>query len=240
MIPLPIRIVLVHTTHPGNIGSVARAMKTMGLAELYLVAPKVLPEETALALATGASDILAKAIVVDTLQAAIADCGLVIGTSARSRSLEWPMLSLQEMAKEVLSQSAQSPVALLFGRERDGLSNEQLARCHYHVSIPTAPEFASLNLASAVQIVCYEIYQHFIADKPLSKDATDLAASYELELLFDHLEQVSKQVGFLDINNPRLLMQRYRRLFMRSRLEKQEVNLLRGLLTAIEQCKGEL
>jgi len=235
MIPLPIRIVLVHTTHPGNIGSAARAMKTMGLNQLYLVAPKVLPEETAIALAGGATDLLEKAIIVDTLEEAIADCSLVCGLSARSRYLAWPPLNPKEMAKTVVTKAVSGPVALLFGRERDGLSNEQLAHCHYQVTLPTAPEYASLNLAAAVQIVCYEIYQHYRENKTVTLAEQELATAQELELLFAHLEQTLQQIGFLDANNPRLLMQRLRRLFLRSQLEKPEVNALRGILTAVQK-----
>jgi len=246
MMTLPIRIILVHTTHPGNIGSVARAMKTMGLHELYLVAPKVLPEETAVALASGAVDLLEKAVVVDTLDEAIADCTLVCGLSARARYLAWPSLTPREMAEKVLSHATSSPVAILFGRERDGLTNEQLARCHYHITIPTAPEYASLNLAGAVQIACYEIYQQFKLQASLisnekgmssEKEACEKSAAnmQEVESFFIHLEKTLEEIEFLDTNNPRLLMQRLRRLFMRSQLEKAELNALRGILTAVQQ-----
>ena len=152
-----IRIVLVETSHTGNMGSVARAMKTMGLTNLWLVNPLVKPDSQAIALAAGASDVIGNAHIVDTLDEALAGCSLVVGTSARSRTLPWPMLDPRECGLKSVAEAANTPVALVFGRERVGLTNEELQKCHYHVAIAANPEYSSLNLAMAVQVIAYEV-----------------------------------------------------------------------------------
>lgn len=160
-----IRIVLVNTSHTGNMGSAARAMKTMGLKHLYLVDPQDQPDGKANALAAGATDVLGNATIVDTLEQAIADCGLVVGTSARSRTLQWPMLDSRECGDKLVSEAAHYPVALVFGRESSGLTNDELQQCHFHVCIDANPEYSSLNLAAAVQTLCYEIRMHALAQE---------------------------------------------------------------------------
>lgn len=229
------RIVLVNTSHTGNIGSVARAMKTMGLSHLYLVDPVSAPDSKATALAAGASDILANAKTVDTLQEAIDDCGLVIGASARSRTWSWPMLDPRQCAKKMLSEAPKHPVALVFGRENNGLSNEELQLCQYHVCLPANPEYSSLNLAMAVQTLCYEVrmtwleqqqqYDTIEEEYPL---AEDLAGFYQ------HLEQTLIETGFIIKAHPGQVMMKLKRLFNRARVEKQELNILRGILSSVQ------
>lgn len=237
-----VRIVLVATTHPGNIGAAARAMKTMGLGRLYLVAPRYFPHEEATAMAAGADDLLAKAVVCDSLEAAIADCKLVIGTSARSRTLPWPMLSPKASGEKIIAEAAQGEVALVFGQERSGLSNEELALCHYHVQIPCDSEFSSLNVAAAVQILSYEIRMAALSKTlHLPEDVTiEYASSEEAEYFYKHLEETLAHIGFLKPANATILMQRFRRLYQRARLEKIEVSMLRGLLTAIKKGASDV
>ena len=230
------------TTHPGNIGAAARAMKTMGLGRLYLVAPRYFPHEEATAMAAGADDLLAKAVVCDSLEAAIADCKLVIGTSARSRTLPWPMLSPKASGEKIIAEAAQQEVALVFGQERSGLSNEELALCHYHVQIPSDSGFSSLNVAAAVQILSYEIRMAALSKTPhLPEDVTiEYASTEEAEYFYKHLEETLTHVGFLKPANATILMQRFRRLYQRARLEKIEVSMLRGLLTAIKKGASDV
>lgn len=228
-----IRIVLIHTSHPGNIGSAARAMKTMGLSALYLVSPKEFPHPKANEMASGAVDILEKAVVVDRLEDAIGDCGLVVGTSARARSIPWPLLTPRELGEKATQESVHHPVAILFGREQSGLTNEELHRCHFHVHIPSHPEYSSLNLAAAVQVIAYELYS---AAENNTIDRTwdcRLATEKEVEDFYGHLEKVLKEIDFLKPTASRQLMTRLRRLFNRTRLDEMEVNILRGFLTAV-------
>lgn len=233
-----IRIVLVNTSHPGNIGSVARAMKTMGLSQLYLVEPKHFPHANALELASSAEDILASARVVDTLEAAIADCHLVLATSARSREIPLDYRDPRQAGELSVSAAKQHQVALVFGPERTGLSNEALLRCHYHVIIPSNPDYSSLNLAAAVQVLCYECRVAALSafesnqHQPLQDE---LASSDDIERLHQHLEQVMTKIGFYDPNNPKRLLQRLRRLIGRIHLEKMEVSILRGVLKHIDR-----
>ncbi len=238
-----IRVILVHPTHPGNVGAVARAMKNMGLRQLVLVAPCALPDPEAHARAAGADDVLAAARSVATLEQAIAGCSLVIGTSARSRAIAWPSLDPRAAAEIMVAESAQGEVALVFGSERTGLTNEQLDRCHYTVSIPADPQFSSLNLACAVQVMAYEIRQ---AECPQESGAagadrsgagTHPVGSEDMERFYAHLEQVLVEIGFLDQANPRKLMRRLMRLFNRSRPDSNEMNILRGILTAVQQSQ---
>jgi tRNA (cytidine32/uridine32-2'-O)-methyltransferase len=231
------RIVLVNTTHPGNIGSAARAMKTMGLSELYLVAPEKFPHAKAVELAVGAADLLEQAVVVATLDEAIADCTLVIGTSARSRTIPWPVAMPREMAEKVRQEPANSQTAILFGQEQSGLTNEELQRCHLHVQIPASAEYSSLNLAAAVQVIAYELRVASL-DQTSYPDDWDyrLATADEMEKFFTHMQEVLIEIDFLKLSAPRKLMTRLRRLFFRTRPDVMEMNILRGMLTAVQEA----
>ncbi|MGL5948534.1 MAG: tRNA (cytosine(32)/uridine(32)-2'-O)-methyltransferase TrmJ [Aeromonas sp.] len=237
-----IRIVLVSTSHTGNMGSAARAMKTMGLSELVLVAPKELPDGNANALAAGASDILANARVVASLDEAISDCALVIGTSARSRTLSWPMLTPREAGALAIAHAPRAPVALVFGRERTGLTNEELQKCHYHVAIPANPEYSSLNLAMAVQTLSYEVRTHYLAAleangqlAPDAEPSNEYPSSAQLEGFYRHLEETLLSTGFISQAHPGQVMNKLRRLFNRARPESVELNILRGILTSVQK-----
>ena len=218
-----IRIVLVNTTHPGNIGGAARAMKNMGLNTLYLVAPRDFPGDE----------------VCRTVDEALQGCRLVIGTSARSRTISCPVLAPRLAAEKIVHEAAAGDVALLFGTERTGLTNEELDRCHFLVSIPANPGFSSLNLACAVQVLTYELRLAAAADgsTPIADEARDapLVGDEELQRLYRHMEQVLVQIDFLDPENPRKLMRRLMRLYNRARLDTNELNILRGILTAVQQ-----
>lgn len=236
-----VRIVLVNTTHPGNIGGVARAMKNMGLHDLYLVAPKEFPSAVADARASGALDVLADAKVVSDIEEAIADCQLVVGTSARERHIPWPIVNPREMASIVVP--SQQKVAVVFGREDRGLTNEELQLCHHHVHIPSVEGFSSLNIAAAVQVVAYELRMAQLYSADVEQDRpnwgtdwdVELADHGELERMFAHLEETLVDIEFLNPENPRQLMPRLRRLFMRAVPDKVEVNVLRGILTAMQK-----
>ncbi|MFC6671655.1 RNA methyltransferase [Marinobacterium aestuariivivens] len=236
-----IRIVLVNTTHPGNIGGVARAMKNMGLSDLCLVAPKSFPSEVADARASGATDVLERGRVVDSLERAVEDCHLVVGTSARGRHIPWPVIDPRELAGIVSEVRPGLRVAIVFGREDRGLTNEELQCCHHHVHIPAQEGFSSLNLAAAVQVIAYELRMMVLSGHPVDAPRwgtawdIDLAESGELERMFDHLERTLVEIEFLDPDNPRQLMPRLRRLLLRSVPDKVEVNVLRGILTAVNK-----
>ncbi|RUO70935.1 tRNA (cytosine(32)/uridine(32)-2'-O)-methyltransferase TrmJ [Pseudidiomarina salinarum] len=232
-----IRIVLVNTSHTGNIGSVARAMKTMGLSQLTLVDPVQAPDSHASALAAGATDVLHGAKIVPTLAEAIADCGLVIGTSARSRTLDWPLLNPRECAAKLLSESPSYPVALVFGRESSGLTNDELQQCSFHVHIPANPEYSSLNLAMAVQTLAYEVRMQFLeADAVPATDDTQYPLAGDLERFYTHLEQTLTQTGFIVKQHPGQVMAKLRRLYTRARPETMELNILRGILTSFDKA----
>ncbi|WP_309265251.1 tRNA (cytosine(32)/uridine(32)-2'-O)-methyltransferase TrmJ [Aeromonas salmonicida] len=235
-----IRIVLVNASHTGNMGSAARAMKTMGLTRLVLVDPQTLPDDSAHALAAGASDVLANARIVSTLDEAIADCGLVIGTSARSRTLSWPMLDPREAGEKAVGEGMKHPVALVFGRERTGLTNDELQKCHYHVAIPANPEYSSLNLAMAVQTICYEVRMCWLQDQaPEVESEADYPSAHQLEGFYQHLEQTLLKTGFIADDHPGQVMSKLRRLFNRARPEAIELNILRGILTSIQKPKPQ-
>ncbi|WHP83296.1 tRNA (cytosine(32)/uridine(32)-2'-O)-methyltransferase TrmJ [Edwardsiella anguillarum] len=237
-----IRIVLVETSHTGNMGSTARAMKTMGLTNLYLVNPLVRPDSQAIALSAGASDVIGNATIVDSFDDAIAGCSLVVGTSARSRSLPWPMLEPRECGQCSAMESEHAPVAIVFGRERVGLTNDELQKCHYHVQIPANPEYTSLNLAMAVQILSYEIRVAHLDRQAAKAPAVEEAAyplADDLERFYAHLEQTLHHTGFIREKNPGQVMNRLRRLFTRARPEAQELNILRGILASIDKCDAE-
>ena len=236
-----IRIVLVQPSHGGNIGGCARAMKNMGLTRLVLVAPEEFPGDEASARAAGADDVLSQAQVCATLDEAIADCHLVIGASARERRIAWPMLAPAEAARRVVAAAAGQEVAVLFGRERTGLTNDELDRCQILVNIPANPEFSSLNLACAVQVIAYEIRCALaVRDLAAPADTADmlgepLATNAEMQRFYQHLDQVMVESGFLDPKNPRLLRRRIMRLFNRVEMTSNEVNILRGILSAATQ-----
>lgn len=234
-----ILIVLVETSHPGNIGAAARAIKNMGLARLALVRPASFPDPEADSRATGAGDILASATVHDSLEEALQGCSLVYGASARLRSLPWPVLSPRECAATAAAASGE--LAIVFGRERTGLSNEELAQCDRLVHIPCNPDFSSLNVAAAVQVICYELRLAALAagqaggdEVPPDPDSRP-ATREELEGLYRHLEETLVKIGYLDPGTPRLLMRRLRRLYNRAGLEQTELNILRGILKATQK-----
>ena len=231
-----IRVVLVATTHPGNIGSAARAMKTMGLSRLYLVSPQSFPDLRANDLAAGADDVLANAVITDSLSVALEGCQLVLGTSARPRDIALSCLSPSECAELIVTRTQGLEVALLFGREHAGLTNDELLRCHYHIHIPTDAAFSSLNLAQAVQIMAYEIRMRGLLPQSQSSMRAEppLALVDEVERLHQHLEDVLIEINFLDLSNAKRLQQRLRRLFNRAKLESMEVNILRGILTHVQ------
>lgn len=235
-----IRIVLIQTSHSGNIGSAARAMKTMGLSDLCLVKPRHFPDPQANVMSSNADDVLADAQVVDTVQQAIADCHVVIGTSARhQRTLSWNTFDPRHCGEFVGKQLAENKkIALLFGRERSGLTNEELSYCHHLVHIPTNPDYSSLNVASAVQILSYECRMGSV-DIQQSSHAVDEAVvnSHEMDGFYQHLEQALVEVAFLDLDNPRYLMPRLRRMYGRIEVTRSELGLLRGMLSAFQGRK---
>jgi len=228
-----IRIVLVHTSHPGNIGGVARAMKNMGVGKLYLVAPRQYPDEQATWRAASAGDVLAGAVITATVEEAIADCQFVVGTSARGRRIPWPLLDPRACAQRMDQASQHGEVAVLFGREDRGLTNEELQLCNLHLNIPTSDAYSSLNLAMAVQIVCYELRMRLgeaAIDEQEQWD-TPFSSSENMERFYVHLEETLVDIEFLDPAAPRQLMSRLRRLYSRVRLDEMELNILRGILT---------
>lgn len=234
-----IRFVLVETSHTGNIGAVARAMKTMGMSRLELVAPRNLPDAEALARASGADDLLERAGIHETLIDALAGCRLVIGASARLRTIEWPLLEPPECARQLLAESAEGDVALVFGRESSGLSNTELARCHALVHIPANPDFSSLNLAAAAQVLAYEIRRTSRQERGerLQDPPRDLARAEEMEGFHNHLAETLAAIGFGDPVQSHKLMRRLRRLFNRARPDRVEMNILRGILSAAQGRK---
>lgn len=236
-----IRIILAGTTHPGNIGAAARAMKTMGLRNLYLVVPKVFPSAEATARAAGADDILENAVLCDSLFDAVRDCTLVFGTSARERSISWPVVEPGEAAEQAIAcASGSENTAFVFGRESIGLTNEELNACNRIISIPCNPDFSSLNLASAVQVICYELRKSMQTSEPASSRNEDYqpVTTEEMALFYEHLERTLVDIEFLDPDKPRRLMRRLRRLFNRAELDRNEYNILRGILSAVQQLSG--
>ena len=232
-----IRVVLSNTSHPGNIGATARAMKTMGLACLYLVRPGRYPDAEATARASGADDVLAAAQVCANIDEALQGCTLVLGASARARRIPVPLIDPGRGAAMLRSESEAGRVAVLFGCERSGLSNAEIDRCNYLLQIPTSAEYGSLNLAAAVQIICYEIFVAHAAARPVEAAPGHVPVSAdEMERFYRHLEETLIALDFLDPSNPRMLMRRLRRLYNRARPDANEVNILRGILTAAAQA----
>lgn len=239
-----ISIVLVNTSHAGNIGSTARAMKTMGLSNLILVNPQDdFQSEQSIAMAAGAKDILSQAKIVDSLETAIADCELVLATSARDRTRPWPMLSPREVGIKIAREISENnhKIALVFGRERTGLTNQELQLANYHIQIPANPDYCSLNLSQAVQILCYETQMAFgecnqkKSTENKSEQVSEYANNHESEKFYQHLEKLLVQINLINPEKPMQTMSNLRRLFSRARLEKLEVKLLRGILAKIEK-----
>ena len=235
-----IRIILINTFHPGNIGSAARAMKTMGLSDLCLVTPQRFPAPEAESMAAGAQDVLASARVFESLDEAIADCSMVIGTSARSRSHTFtrPMLAAEEATDKLVAEASNSPVALVFGQETMGLTNQELEKCHYHVSIDANPEYPVLNVASAIQILCYEIRKSSLRQNDQFEkkdDNEEYPLTRELEYFYEHLEETLNDIDFIIKTHPGLVMTRLRKLFNKARPDTKELNMLRGILGAAQK-----
>ncbi len=235
-----IRIVLVRPTHPGNIGATARAMKNMCLEDLCLVAPKDFPSPQANARAGRAEDVLARAAVVNSLDEALKECHLVVGSSGRPRRIEWPMLDPRTCGEKLVSGAGQGKVALLFGRERNGLTNAELDRCQFVVQIPANADYPSLNIACAVQVLAYEI---FLAGRQFQTPSQGLkstpASHDDMQHFYRHLQETLVQIGFLDPQSPRLLMRRLIRMYNRASPDDNELNILRGILTAIQRHRPQ-
>ena len=246
-----VRIVMVNTTLPANIGSALRAMKTMGLSKLVLVAPKTYPHPDIDALAAGATDLIEQIEIVETLADAIKDCHLVFGTSARSRTIPWPLLDARPAAEKSISAvvNDQQDVAVVFGREDRGLTNEELAMANYHVTIPVNTDYGVLNVAQAIQVICYEMRMATLAAVESGKDETatmpvtdtksmqwdePLVTHEQMEQFYPHIEKMLAEIEFLDPKNPRLLPLRLRRLFGRIQLDRMEYHLLRGIFSRVQ------
>ena len=232
-----VKVVLVGTTHPGNIGAAARAIKNMGIYNLALVKPKEFPSDIAIYRSKAAKDILENAEIYESLEDAIAGCKLVVGTSARARSVPWPVFNPRDAAEEMRKISKQGNVAIVFGREDRGLTNDELGLCNFHVHIPSDPKYSSLNLSQAVQILAYEIRLAYSRDEVISevKWDVDLANNEQTERLIDHMEELMQDVEFYDVENPRKLLLRVRRFFKRSKIDVMEANIFRGLFSAIQK-----
>ena len=233
-----VTIILVGTTHPGNIGATARAMKNMGLNELILVNPKSFPDPEASARASGAEEILRNTTIFDNLSDAIKDFTYVVGASSRSRTIDWPSFDVRACAIRFVQEGCNGKAAAVFGPEHSGLTNSDLDHCHALLTIPSDPSFSSLNIAMAVQILTYELRMSFydgLHDE--HKSGTPLASVEELEHFYSHLEDVLTRSNFLDPDNPRYLMRRLRRFFVRATPDKNEVNIFRGILTSLDQKK---
>ena len=229
---------MVHTTHPGNIGAVARAMKNMCLSQLCLVKPKIFPSEEAIARSSGAVEILEEATVTQTLEEAVADCQLVVGTSARERAADWPVYSPRECGRVLFNASRQGNVALLMGRESSGLTNEELDLCQYLVHIPSNPDYNSLNVAMAVQVLAYEILMASQECLPetIAGEIPPLSSG-QMQNFFEHLQQTLLDIEFLDERQSGKLMRRLKRFFFRAQPDEDEMNILRGILSAAQGRK---
>ncbi len=228
-----IKIVLVETTHPGNIGAVARAMKNMQMSNLWLVAPKIFPSADATARASGADDVLSKAVVCQSLQEAIADCQVIIGASARCRTISWPELTPRECAEKFVARNPGQKIAILFGRENSGLKNHELDLCQYLLRIPCNSEYSSLNIAAAVQIVCYELFVAAgLQEDPAIGDKGEmpLATAEQMESFYAHLLQTLYDINFMQANKSKSIMRRLRRIYNRVQLDTKELDILRGIL----------
>jgi len=244
-----IRIVLVETSHPGNIGAVARAMKNMQLESLYLVRPQQAPDDHSAARSSGATDVLNNAVICDSLGEAIADCRLVIAASARKRSISWPTADAADAATKLVEGCHDSPVAMVFGREDRGLNNDELDHCNFMTRLPTNPNFSSLNIAAAVQVFSYEIRKSYLVKKEQNKteisteiekhkivaDIDKPASSKNLMNMFNHFEETLIQVNFMPEHRTRTLMRKLNRFFYKSQVTEEEVSIFRGILTELQR-----
>jgi tRNA/rRNA methyltransferase len=233
-----IRIVMCGTSHPGNIGAAARAMRTMGITDLALVNPKRYPDPQAMWMAAGATDVLEAARICASLGEALTGVTLAVACSARQRDVAVPMVDARTAAVQLVTVAQQRQVALVFGNETSGLSNEEVGCCGLLASIPVAADFSSLNVAAAVQVFCYELRMACGATLPVDK-TRELATNEEVESFYAHLEQTMVKTGFLNPQHPRKLMLRLRRMFARTRLQVEEVNILRGILSSMISPKSE-
>ena len=234
-----VRVVLSHTSHPGNIGAAARAMKTMGLQHLYLINPRNFPDQQASAMAAGADDVLQNARVCSSIDEALQDVVLTVGMTARLRDISNEIATPREAMPLVVQQAVGQPVALLFGTEMSGLTNEEVSRAQLLVNIPTDPDFSSLNLAAAVQVICYELTIAAQATQPVMQQAFP-AAHQQVEGFMIHLEKTLHEIGFFTTQNPARMIQRLRRLYARARLEADEINILRGILSVTTEYNARL
>ncbi len=237
-----IRIVLVNTSHPGNIGAAARAMKNMGLSRLYLVEPKDFPSLEAISRSVGALDLLDNAVVVDNLSQAVSDCVWVAGTSARLRTIEWPILEPRECVQTSLELIEQGDIAIVFGRENSGLTNDEMSKCNALLHIPTDPNYSSLNLAAAVQVVSYEYRQALLSNKIFKKKGNKhrfdtLANAEQMDGMYDHLLEALDSLGFFGANNSDVVMRRLKGLFNRAKVTQRELSIVRGICSAIQGKK---
>ncbi|MGH8120303.1 MAG: RNA methyltransferase [Gammaproteobacteria bacterium] len=235
-----LRIVMVETSHPGNIGAAARAMKAMGQRHLYLVKPAIFPSAEVTARAAGADDLLEHAVVCTSFEDAVRDCVLVVGTTARIRRVPWTVERPREGAARIVETAKSGRIAVVFGREDNGLTNEELGLCNTVVQIPTDPGFSSLNVAAAVQIICYEILQAAGAGTVTREDSAPLATAEHMRQLYEHFAACMTEVGFYNPRKPRLLMRRLQRLFNRAQLDQNEINILRGFLSAVQEFVQKL
>ena len=227
-----IRIVMINTSHPGNIGAAARVMKNMGLKRLYLIQPKSFPNYEASAMASGASDLLSKAIVCDSFEEALDGCHLVLGTTARERKIQHEFIDGREAGLLTAKESKQQQVALVFGRERTGLTNDEIGLCHKLINIPTNPDYSSLNVASAVQIISYEVMMALgIQTTHQTEDDSDLACSDNMQRFYQHLEETLVDIDFLKPKQSPQLIPKLRHIYNRARLTQEELNILRGILS---------
>ncbi len=233
-----IRIVLINTFHPGNVGAIARAMKNMGLSNLYLVDPNDYPSDEATSRAAGAVDLLENATIVDTLNEAIADCSLVIGTSARHRTFQLPIMNARECAESVIPEAKEHNVAIVFGRETTGLLNEEIAQCHRQVYIDANQDYPVLNISQAVQIVAYEIWMANQNTKITEQTTPEYPHKKDMDLFHQHLEETLYGINFIVRNHPGKVLDKLQRFFNRSRPEKQELGILRGVLAAVQREAG--
>lgn len=233
------RVVLSHTSHPGNIGSTARAMKNMGLKHLYLVNPKEFPSEVSTSLAAGADDILEQAIIVSSMEEALVGTTIQVAMTARRRELVLPLHTPRQLVPELLGEARHgAQIALVFGTEMSGLTIEEVRQCNRLVTIPTNPDYSSLNLSQAVQVLCYELRAAELDDVSYLEEKREYAAHEQLELFYTHLEETLTDIGFLKPHAPKRLMPRMRRMFQRANLEKDEVDILRGVLRAAQEYRG--
>lgn len=235
-----IRVVLVEPQHPGNIGQAARAMKTMGLSRLYLVNPARFPDREAFYRASRADDVVKNAVITKNLSEAVLDCGVLLGTSGRDRIMSQTKINPREAADKIVHDFKREEVALIFGCEKCGLNNEMMQQCHFQITIPSVEEYSSLNLAAAVQVIAYEIRMASLASTRKDSPKSLLATQQDLNGFYQHLRETMVLIQFLDIRHPRKMMERFRQIYNRALLDKEDINLLRGMLTATENKTGAL